>query len=67
MSKIPDARTVRRVIAHLDDMGLSIYGQMTCMATGQMYPSLKDYSVDDVIRLRHLIRHDMLQEVQSDE
>lgn len=52
----PQARTIRKVVEHLEELGLSVYGP-NMDRDGCEYPSLMDYSVEDILcRRRHIDR-----------
>lgn len=57
----PANKTIIAVIEYLDNhLGLSLYGQCRNLETGEELQSLMDYSAEDAIKLRKLIRYDQL-------
>jgi hypothetical protein len=54
----PQAKTIRNVVAHLNEMGLFVYGQCTNLETGQAFPSNMDFDADDIIKYRRMLEKD---------
>lgn len=54
----PRASTIRAVVAHLNELGLDVSGQMVDLDTGEERPSQRYYDADEIIKLRRLIETD---------
>ena len=49
----PRASTIRKVVEHLEELGLSVYGYAADLKAGVYYEgSLMDYDADDILALR---------------
>ena len=50
----PQAATIRKVVEHLEELGLSVYGRCADLKAGVYYEggSLMDYDADDILALR---------------
>ena len=50
----PRASTIRKVVEHLEELGLSVYGRCADLKAGVYYEggSLMDYDADQILALR---------------
>lgn len=50
----PQAATIRKVVEHLEELGLSVYGPAADLKAGVYYEggSLMDYAADQILALR---------------
>lgn len=63
----PQARTIRAVIEHLEEMGLEVMGPHTNLETGRRMGACMTYDADDVLRFRYLYEHDKLHDPTEDD
>lgn len=56
----PQKRTIKKVIDFLDELGLSVYGQNMDVDSGQEFPSLRYYDLEDIIKRYNHIKNDTL-------
>jgi hypothetical protein len=51
----PSAKTIRHMVAWLEQHGLRVYGQSIDADTGREFDGLSDYTADDVIKITRLL------------
>lgn len=56
----PSPKTMVRVIEYLNSIDLHVYGPNCDLRTGEVYPSLRDYSGMDAVKYRKLFEKDEL-------
>lgn len=57
----PNSRTVRRVVEHLEEIGLAVYGPCMDLSEGVDLGGYMDYHADEVIKYRKLkAKHSLL-------
>ena len=58
--KRPSATAIKEAVVYFESLGLNIYGANIDLKDGEVRPAQRDYSSNDVIRLRELIDKDLL-------
>lgn len=52
----PNNKTISRVIAYLNTLGIDLYGQCIDLDTGETFTGLMDYNEEDVFKLMKLVQ-----------
>lgn len=56
----PHADTIRKVVEHLESIGLEVAGPNVNLETGQRFPAMRNYDGDEVVKYRQLVEKDAL-------
>ena len=58
--KRPQLKTIQEALDYLSNYGLSVYGSNINLDDGEMMEGCRDYSAEDIVRLRELTEADLL-------
>lgn len=57
----PHAETIRKIVKHFEELGLSVYGANMDVDQGYEFPSLMDYDAEAIIKRRRHIEKGTLE------
>ena len=53
----PQAKTIIKVVEHLNSLGLEVFGPNVDLADGQQFEGLKTFSAKEVVAYRYLVEN----------